>query len=229
MNELECFTDERLMTMWQEGSSAAAKEAAFNELHARHEARLLHYIANQLHRQAPSLVGEAVDILQDVFAWIQKYRGRFIPGTTVLQWLFSTSQRLTLNHIKHEFCPRRDRRRTVPVAPPHDAHGYGEGPPEEEPMGGHGRRPDEGEWLAVAPPEPLDLLIRTETAERCLALLSPGDQEIMRFHYYDHLSAQQIGHIKHVSTTTVEWRIRENLARIRAALKADALDHHETT
>jgi RNA polymerase sigma factor (sigma-70 family) len=198
-------TDEKLMELYQAGS-----DAAFNELYTRRRGVLLHYITNLLHASAPPLAGDAGDILQDVFGWIHAYRSRFIAGTLVMQWLFSTARRLAYNHIKHECCQRRDKRRLQHLFEDY-IPGRPEGLSDDEPIK-RGQFQGNFNCLAV---EPWDEIAAREEVAKRLSVLPPGHQEIVRLRYFIGHTAQEIAVIMHIPKTTVDWRLRESLAMMR--------------
>ena len=116
---MKAKTDEELMEMYQQGD-----QAAFIELYSRYDRPLYGLIYHSLKGMAPSLLADARDILQDVFAWIHQYRGRFVFGS-VKPWLFTTADRLLHNHIEHETRKQRDVRRTRRLVPTYGDIGEG--------------------------------------------------------------------------------------------------------
>jgi RNA polymerase sigma factor (sigma-70 family) len=212
-------TDEKLMEMYQGGN-----DAAFRELYARRRGVLLHYVTNILNGSAPSLAGDAGDILQDVFAWIHAYRGRFIGGTMVMPWLFTTARRLTRNHVKHECRQRRDKRRVqhlyedyVPDRPGDRPDGQSD----EEPIK-RGQFQGHYNCLAVECPDRNEA--REEVA-KCLGRLPPEHQEVVRLRYFIGHTAQEIADTLHLAKSTVDWRLRESLALMRhTEIEADAAE-----
>ena len=51
--------------------------------------------------------------------------------------------------------------------------------------------------------------------ERCMSVLSPTQQEVIRLIYFEGYTAQEVADKLGVPKTTVDWRRRESLARMR--------------
>jgi RNA polymerase sigma factor (sigma-70 family) len=197
---MRSLTDEKLMVLCQNDN-----HAAFAELHTRHHPRILGRIRNILYSTAPSLHTDAPDIAQDVFASVYFNRGRFVPGTQVLPWLFTTASRLTRNHIKHECFQRRDKRRQRRLYEDNDTE------PSEmdnwEPHAQSNRSP-----LAIEMPSTTD---RDEHLSKCLSALPADRQELMRLYYLEGLTAVVIAERLGVTRACVEKRIQSSLALMR--------------
>jgi RNA polymerase sigma factor (sigma-70 family) len=197
---MRSHTDEELMVLCQNDN-----HEAFEELHTRHRPRILGRIRNLLYSTAPSLHADAPDIAQKVFASVYFNRRRFVPGTHVLPWLFTTASRLTRNHIRDEGVQRRDKRRQRRLYEDNDTE-----PSEVD------------NWEPCAKPtpnclaiEPTDTTARDEVLAACLSVLPADRQELMRLYYYDGLTAAAIAEKLGVSRACVEKRIQSSLAQMR--------------
>ncbi len=217
---MESRTDEQLMELHQAGN-----DEAFEVLYRRRSETISHLIHNILYSRAPSLVSDAPDILQDVFTWIFSYRHKFIGGTMVMPWLITTADRLTKNHIKFERRQRRDKRRTTSLESPFS------GSQEvlensEDCTRRKGTLGDAPHWLAVETPDStLDLEATeaiTSKAGKCLGMLPPSYQQVVRLRYFDGLKSQEIADLLGVPKTTVDWRLRQSMSLIRGGEPAGA-------
>ena len=182
---MKSMTDEELMDLYQSGD-----ESAFTELYARHCGPLQGFIINSLKCLAPSLLNDAPDVLQTVFAKVHTYRHRFIGGTMVKPWLYATANRMVRNHIEFEMRQRRDRRRTAPLRPDYNP-------------------------LAIDPSQISPLQRVHLKVEQCMAVLPPSHQVVIQLIYFDGYTAAQAARILGVPKTTVDWRRRQSLAMMR--------------
>jgi RNA polymerase sigma factor (sigma-70 family) len=210
MTTLETRTDEELMALYQHGN-----DAALAILHDRRQHILFAYIRNILRAHAPSLLDAADDIRQEVFARIHDHRSDFIAGTAVMAWLFKTAERLTRNHVKHECRQRRDQRRTRPLIEEWNPGASNEGPEADNNLPRKALIRRTPNWLAQEKLDPAQQCEMAEMVERCLGVLSPSDQEIVKLRYFACCTSQEIADLLHLPKTTVDWHIRESLARMR--------------
>ena len=209
---LEICTDERLMELYQ-----ADDRRAFTILHDRLHAPLLHHISNVLNRYAPSLIDHAPDILQDVWAWIHNYRGRFISGTMVRSWFFTTAERLTRNRLKFESRLRRDKRRQRPLEPNYNPYNSEERGDSDEEVARKNllcRTPNN---LAGECEAPIDRLILEESSQRCLNTLPKHLQDVVRLRYFEGLQPREIAARLDISRSTVVRWLQESLKIMREA------------
>ena len=215
-------TDEQLMNLYQCGS-----EAAFEALHARYERPLRGFIRRTILGMAGKLVEDADDILQLTFAFIHKYRSRFIRGTLVRPWLYTTADRLTRNHVKHATCKCRNFRRTLPLVV-----GYSNGDPDidaatridigenTEPCERYRQYP--AELVQDGGSTPAEICVDTEAAAitheravKCLSVLPATHQRVLDLLFFQGLTAQEAARRLGIPKTTVDWRKREALDLMR--------------
>jgi RNA polymerase sigma-70 factor, ECF subfamily len=182
---MRSMTDEQLMHLYQGGD-----EDAFRELYGRYHHQLEAFVVNTLNALCPAFLSDVADILQTIFTWVHSYRGQFIAGTMVKPWLYSTANRLTRNHIEFETRKRRDFRRSAALEPD-TAEG------------------DVSQREAEARQQDHEMV------QRCMSVLSPTQQEVIRLIYFEGYTAQEVADKLGVPKTTVDWRRRESLARMR--------------
>lgn len=208
------LSDRQLMAMYQNGN-----DAALAEIHARYSKMLLHYITNTLQRRAPSLISDAYDILQNVFGRIHICRGDFLDGTMVNLWLFTTANRMTRNHVKHECRQRRDKRRNLPLEENYNPYANEESLHGEEPARKHplGRAPN---CLASEMPDAIERVANAEIADLCMGVLPRPDQEIIRLRYFEGYKIPEIADRLRLDKEAVVWRIERSLAKMRRIARA---------
>ncbi len=197
-------TDEQLMEMYQRGD-----EAAFNELYARYQGPLYGLIYNSLKGMAPSLLSDAHDILQNVFAWVHQYRGRFVFGT-VKPWLLTTADRLTRNHIERETRKRRDVHRTRPLVPTYGDIREGRSDDWMPPKKGQLEHDNVLAKRKCAVPE-----VVQDEVDHCLGVLPPIHQQVIQLLYFDGYTSQEAADKLGIPKTTVDWYKREAMTMMR--------------
>ena len=206
-------SDEQLMDLYQHGN-----DAAFTEIHRRYEAPLGSYIRNLMRALAPSLMDDSRDILQDVLAWIHAYRGRFIAGTMLRPWLYTTATRLTRNHIKFECRQCRDKRRSRPLNEHFNLQEAEENCASDPRVIKRGQYGYQHSPLAaeVSPdPDHDEHAEAADAAAQRLAVLPETHKMVIRMIFFEGSTAQEAANRLGVPKTTVDWWRRESLALMR--------------
>jgi RNA polymerase sigma factor (sigma-70 family) len=209
---MDTRTDEQLMGLYQQGNMAA-----FDEIYARYNGPLLGFIKRSLHGMAPKLLDDSADILQNVFGFIHKYRGRFIRGTMLKPWLFTTADRLLRNHIEYATRKRRNVHHTRPLPLPAFNDPKSDDPADDGPV-----RPKQGDnrfapnILAVDSTEPAYIAAARTRAQRFLAILPDNYQQVLRSLFFEGLTSQETAKRMRVPKSTIDWWKRDAIDKMRA-------------
>ena len=134
-----------------------------------------------------------------------------------MPWLITTADRLTKKTTSSfERRQRRDKRRTTRPGESFQRQSGGSGKQSRmlqlRPQGNPRRLAPH--WLAVLekPDSTLDLEATEAIASKagkCLGMLPPSYQQVVRLRYFDGLKSQEIADLLGVPKTTVDWRLRQ--------------------
>lgn len=118
---LNARTDEELMAVYAQGTSAVA-EAAFDELFRRYASKLGAVMARGLRRPE-----DARDLVQQTFMQLHRHRADFEPGRSFRPWVYTIALNLKRQYLRtkgrrpeNEFDERTD----GPLSSPPPSHGF---------------------------------------------------------------------------------------------------------
>jgi RNA polymerase sigma factor (sigma-70 family) len=203
--------DDDLMALYQRGDTAA-----FNSIYSHYSEALLKYISHNLHYLAPALLSDAEDILQNVFCFLHKYRDRFIPGSSLEAWLFTTADRQLLNHVEAATRKRRNihRTRRLRLARDYD-EGVTDETDDERTMSRKHRATPQPSYLVSIENAEEEIAALRRKVEHYMAALSSNQLKVIQLSYFEGRTAKQIAEEMNVPKTTVDWWKREAIARMR--------------
>jgi RNA polymerase sigma-70 factor (ECF subfamily) len=173
---------------------AAGRDAALNDLMARHGERLFHYLVRSLQNEE-----DAADLAQETFVRVYRNRARFNPRQKFSTWLYAIGSNLVRDRFRW-----RTRHPQVSLDAENEATGneFGEMLPDQKAL----------------PNETMQQHEQAETVRRAVAALPEELRAPLILAEYENQSHAQIGEILNCTAKAVETRIHRARRQLRVTL-----------
>src|SRR5512134_1239886 len=151
-------TDEELMELYRKGS-----RAAFEELFARYQAKVVHFTYRMTGDQA-----RAEEAAQETFLRVARAAATWQPKAKFSTWLYTIARRTTLNYLRDE----KDEGDKVPIPVGEES---AEGSPPLQLSGSGALNPETMAWSGEVQERFLEALQRLPETYRSAFVLNRGD------------------------------------------------------